>query len=151
MLVHPRYRHDPRFVNCGTEMVRKGNWAFAAYLPRDAAHEALTASAGAIAKKQQRSGLWFRKNGEHLSFAILRALAHGEVLQAFLDSRQLRYDPFQAFTASQDYYGLLIREEILRRPLPGDRELRRRLQEESLKARRAACRLGNGASGRAAA
>ena len=134
MLVHPRYGQDCRFVESGKQIVRMGNWAFAAYLPRDAAHDALMASAEMIAKKQQRCGLWFRKNGECLSFAILRALAHGKVLQPFLAGRQLRFDPFQTFIDSQDYYGLLVREDILQRPLPGDGKLRRHLQDEDFKA-----------------
>jgi hypothetical protein len=93
-------------------------------------------SACAIARKQLRSGLWFRTNGEALSFAILRALAHAEVLGPLRESGPLRYDPCQAFAATQDYFGLAVREGILRQPLPGDGRLRAALQEQGLKDQR---------------
>ena len=133
MLLHPRHGRNRRFVQSGADIVRRGNWAFAAYLPRSAARDALTASAGAICRKQQRSGLWFRRNGERLSFAILRALAHAEVLGPLRASGQLRYDPFPPFATRQDDCGLLVRERILRRPLAGDDRLRAALQGQSLK------------------
>ena len=79
MLVHPRHGNERRFAERGVEMVRRGNWAFAIYLPREAACDAMMAVADAIARTQRRSGLWLGR-GDDESFAILRALAHSEVL-----------------------------------------------------------------------
>jgi hypothetical protein len=116
-------------------MVRQGNWTFAVNLPRDAARAALTDCAGAIAKKQQRSGLWFRgKDG--LSFAILRALAHAELLVPLMESSELRYDPVAPFAARQDFHGLSVRRRILHRPMLGDDRLAASLQAECIKRQR---------------
>jgi hypothetical protein len=136
MLIHPRHGKERHFVHRGAEMVKQGNWAFAVHLPRKAAGDALMESAPAIAAKQQRSGLWSRSNGDHLSFAILRALTHADVLVPLKAGGQLRYDPVGPFARGTDFYGLVVRDEIMRQPLPGDGRLRGALQKQCLSEQR---------------
>jgi hypothetical protein len=133
MLIHPRHGKERRFVGRGVEMVEQGNWAFAVHLPRKAAHDALIGLASAIARKQQRSGLWSRSESDPLSFAILHALAYAKLLAPLRADGRLRYDPVQPFAARQDFYGLMVRSGIMHKPLPNDPLLRKEFQEQCLK------------------
>ena len=133
MLIHPRHGKERRFVGRGVQMVKQGNWAFAVHLPSKAAHDALIGLASAIARRQQRSGLWSRSESNPLSFAILHALAHAKLLAPLRADGQLRYDPVQPFAARQDFYGLMVRDGISHELLPDDHLLRKELQEQCLK------------------
>ena len=130
MLTHPRYRDAGDFARRGVEVVTRGDWSFAFHLPAEEAHDALAPALETIARKQQRSGMWFRKNAEAHSWGILRALKHSGHLDEMIANGRLRHDPFQGFAARNDAWGLLVRRNIMGRPADGDDALQARLVDK---------------------
>jgi len=100
-------------IEMGCEMVRKGNWAFAYYLPEKNARESLEKVLPAIVKKQLPSSLWFKKNAPVYSYFILRALKHAELLKPSWET-VLHTTPFQWFQNDISEYGFLVRPKYHR-------------------------------------
>ena len=93
MLAHPRHGKRPEFLEWGEAMVRAGNWAFARHMPVEIARRAFDAERENIARRQSKSGLWFKKNGNEWSRPIVAALRHAGLLDKWLASGTLRPIP----------------------------------------------------------
>lgn len=117
-------------VEVGVRMVRDGNWAFAQYLSAEDAKWALEPCLPEIARKQQRSGMWFRKNAEAYTYPILKALRKADLLPRMIDEGILRYNPYERFEGALDEWGLLVRLNIMGVALGADKSLQSRLISE---------------------
>ena len=134
-LSHPRYQNREDFIQRGLRFVLEDklssvaaeNWAFARYLPTDWARHALTQCLPDMIRKQQSTGLWKRKFAEKISYGILQALKHAQMLPDLVARGVLRYDPYKPFSESSDLYGLLVRRNIIGTMLPDDPSLQRQL------------------------
>lgn len=78
-----------------------------------------------LIKTQKSSGLWRTKNAHEISFYLLKALAHARLLDGL--TPQLRQDPFRPFRDCEDWYGIAVREQILKSPRPDEGAVKRRL------------------------
>ncbi len=107
MLAHPRHGRRAEFLDWGEAMVRSGNWAFARFLPAANARRALEAEREAIARKQSKSGLWFRKHAEEWSRPIVAALEHAGLLEEWIADGTLRRPPKMD---AQDRASILARQ-----------------------------------------
>jgi len=116
----------PEAIEVGVRMVDRGNWAFAQYLPREATARALGPHLAAIAKAQQKTGLWFKKNAEAYSVDILKGLAKAFLIDDLVERRVLRYDPVQPFAESADEWGFLVRR-VTNRPAKQDAALQKEI------------------------
>lgn len=123
-LSNPLYHGQSRLLDMGFQMVTRGNWTLAYYLPRGVAQDSLAEVLPAIARKQQSTGLWFRSNAPVHTYLILRALKHSGLLD-HPHSEALRYDPFQWFRMDRGEYGFLARRNLLNQPQPNDAQRQR--------------------------
>ena len=105
-LLHSRYGKMPRAHEAGKAMVARGNWGFAQYLPPREARTSLESVLSEITRKQQRTGMWFRKNAEAHTYPILKALKRARLLPGLLEEGGLRYDPYQRFREADDEWGV---------------------------------------------
>jgi hypothetical protein len=126
-LLHSRYGRMPQAHEAGQTMVARGNWGFAQYLPSRVARKALESALPEIVRRQQRNGMWFRKNAEARSYPILKALKRAELLPELLEKGGLRHGPYQRFREADDEWGYLVRRGIMESCLPGDGVLHERL------------------------
>lgn len=139
-LSHPSYQKREDFIKMGfhiafgeethisKKVVKKNqSWAFARYLPKDSAKYGLTQCLPEIVRRQLSTGLWGRKFAEKRSYGILRALKHAQMLPDLVSNGVLRYDPYKCFSKSSDFYGFLIRRNIIGVMLPEDPLLQRQL------------------------
>jgi hypothetical protein len=126
-LLHSKYSKMQEAIETGLHMVQKGDWAFAQYLSPSNAKRALDPCLPEIVRKQQRSGMWFRKNAEVYSYGILKGLKQADLLPELINGKVLRHDPYQCFANAQDEWGFLVRRNIMKEPVDTDRTLQAKL------------------------
>lgn len=131
-LAHPKYCRRKDFIQTGVDSVvdkksyiHFNHWAFANYLPTDAARRALKQCLPDIIRRQLSTGLWGRKLAEKKSYDILKALKHSGMIEDIINKGTLRYDPYKNFYESKDFYGLLVRTNIIGKGTAGDPVLKR--------------------------
>ena len=124
-LSNPAYSLDAALVATGRRMVKSGNWAFARYLPPDAARDSLEGELPLIARKQQTTGLWFRKNAPILSYLILLAIKRAGLLDE-VRAKWFRHDAFAWFEKDDGELGYIGRRNVIGTARPGDDGLQRR-------------------------
>jgi len=123
-LCNPSYHDQTRLTDMGRQMVTRGNWAFAYYLPTSVAKESLEGVLPAIARKQQSTGLWFRNNAPIYSYLILRAFKKSGLLERTY-TELFRNDPFRWFLMDDGEYGFLTRRNIMGEPRSDDAQRQR--------------------------
>ena len=102
LVLHPQYRDKDGIlteaVNIAQNMVRKPfDFSFVRNLPSDSAREIITPEIPRVLKTQRSSGMWKIKDARRISYDVLSALRHSDVLAELLNDSRFRHDPFQSF------------------------------------------------------
>ena len=118
LVLHPQYRNKDGIlteaVNIAENMVRKNfAFSFVRNLPPASAQEIMTPEIPRILKTQRSNGLWKIKNARIISYDVLSALRHSEILAELLNASRFRYDHFQSFREETDYYALVVRRNTI--------------------------------------
>lgn len=101
-LLHSKFGRMPEAIEAGVRMVTAGDWTFAKYLPPADAKRALELCLPEIVRRQQSTGMWFRKNAEIYTYDILKALSRAHLLPELIEKGLLRYDPYRHFARADD-------------------------------------------------
>ena len=129
LAMHPRYRlHDgimDEAMRMAEELFRKKlDCGFITNMPVGNACQFLDPEVGRLLRTQRPTGMWKIKDCRRISHDVLRALKHTGHLATLLLEGRFRRDPFLSFRHENDYYGLVVRRNIMDSLLPGDTELR---------------------------
>jgi hypothetical protein len=76
-----------------------------------------------LLRTQRPTGMWKIKDCRRISYGVLKALKHSRLLRPLLEESRFRHDPFCSFRDEDDYYGFVVRRNIMEISLPSDADL----------------------------
>ena len=132
LAMHPRYRQRDEIMEEAIEMAaahfkKQLDCTFIINMPVENARAILGPEIPRLIKTQRSSGMWKIKDSKRISYGVLKALKHSGHLAFLLSEDRFRYDPFRSFFGENDYYGFLVRQNIIENPLPTDDSLQEQL------------------------
>jgi hypothetical protein len=137
LMLHPNYKQHDWIMKEAIKMAKphfKNQWdvGFLLNLPVKNAYEIIEPEIPRLIKTQKPNGLWKVKDSKRISYGILKALKYSEHLTILIDELCLRCDPFLSFREDNDYYGFVVRKNIMGKLLPDDAKLKEKLVSEVL-------------------
>lgn len=138
LAMHPRYaQHEEIMAEAMalSETLLKGkqlDCTFIMNMPVEKAYSILDPEIPRLIKTQRPSGMWKTKDSQRISYGVLKALKHSGHLASLLREDRFRHDPFREFRDASDYYGLVVRRNIMAELLPTDARLREQLVSDIL-------------------
>ena len=132
LAMHPRYRQRDEIMEEATKMAeahfrKQLDCTFIINMPVENARVILEPEIPRLIKIQRPSGMWKIKDSRRISYGVLKALKHSGHLASLLSGDRFRHDPFRSFCDENDYYGLVVRRNIMEASLPIDDSLREQL------------------------
>ena len=129
LMTHPKYNTEEWIIDDYKEMskraVKSGAFSYLMALPENYAKDMLIPEIPRILKTQRKNGMWKVKDAERISYETLNALKHSEILADLLTD--FKYDPFLSFRDEMDYYGLIVRQNIMEELSQDDPAFREKL------------------------
>lgn len=134
LAMHPQFWQRDEVKKEAMDMAESGfknlNCTFLLNMPAANARSILEPEIPRLIKTQRPSGMWKIKDNRRISYDVLKALKHAGLLASLLNEDRFRHDPFRSFHEENDFYGLVVRRNIMEAPLPGDSELQGKLASE---------------------
>jgi len=132
LAMHPVYRKRDGIMEEAMEMAAalfngERDCTYIINMPVENARAVLEPEIPRIIKTQRPSGMWKIKDNRRISYGILRAMKHSGHLEPIFRENRLKHDPFQSFCDDGDYYGFVVRRNIMESPLPDDASLQEQL------------------------
>jgi hypothetical protein len=135
LMIHPNYKQHDWIMEEAIKIAKshfKNQWdvSFLLNLNVKNAYEIIDPEIPRLIKTQKSNGLWKVKDSKRISYGILKALKYSGHLAILLNENGFRYDPFLSFREDKDYYGFVVRKNIMDTLLPDDTELREQLTSD---------------------
>ncbi|MBC8228042.1 hypothetical protein H8E77_00650 [bacterium] len=132
LAMHPRYAQREEIIEeamAMTEVLFKKqlDCTFIINMLVEKAYTILEPKIPRLIKTQRPSGMWKIKDCRRISYGVLKALKHSGHLTSLLRENRFRRDPFLSFRDDNDYYGFVIRRNIMEEPLSIDARLQEQL------------------------
>ena len=128
LAMHPRYAQQVEIMAESMEMAemlfkKQLDCIFIINMPVEKAHAVLEPEIPRLIRTQRPSGMWKIKDCNRISYGVLKALKHSGHLISLFRENSFRRDPFLSFRDDNDYYGFVVRQNIMETPLPSDANL----------------------------
>jgi hypothetical protein len=132
LMIHPNYKQYDWIMEEAIKMAKlhfKNQWdvSFLLNLTVKKAYEIIDPEIPRLIKTQKSNGLWKTKDSRRISYGILKALKYSGHLTELLEERRFRYDPFLSFQNENDYYGFVVRKNIMGIQISDDMILKEQL------------------------
>ncbi len=135
LVTHPDYRQREGIMEEAMGMAaahfkKQLDCTFIINMPVENARAILGPEIPRLIKTQRQSGMWKIKDNRRISYGVLKALKHSEYLAPLLREERFRHDPFQSFYDDDDYYGFVMRRNVMESPSPDDASLQEQLTSD---------------------
>jgi len=132
LAMHPVYRQRDGIMEEAMDIAeslfkKKLDCSFLVEMPAENVRAILEPEIGRLIKTQRPTGMWKIKDSRRITYWLLKALKHSGYLESLLEEEHFRRDPFLSFRDDHDYYGLVVRRNVMEASLPGDAKLREEL------------------------
>jgi len=132
LAMHPRYAQRDEIMAEAMVMAdvlfeKQLDCTFIINMPVDKAYAILEPKIPRLIKTQRPSGMWKIKDCRRISYGVLKALKHSGHLTSLLRENRFRRDSFLSFRDDNDYYGFVVRRNIMAEPLPTDARIQKQL------------------------
>ena len=106
---------------------KKLDCSFIPIMPVENARAILEPEIDRLLRTQRPTGMWKIKDSRRISYGVLKALKHSGHLMPLLSESRFRRDPFLSFRDEDDYYGFVVRRNIMGAAPATDAELQEQL------------------------
>jgi hypothetical protein len=106
---------------------RKLDCSFIVNMPVENARAIIEPQIDRLLRIQRPTGMWKIKDCRRISYWLLKALNRSGSLMPLLKEDCFRHDPFCSFRDEDDYYGFVVRRNIMEDPLPSDGSLQEQM------------------------
>ncbi|MFC1718386.1 hypothetical protein ACFL6S_32320 [Candidatus Poribacteria bacterium] len=135
LVMHPDYRQREGIMEEAMAMAtahfrKQLDCTFIINMPVENAQAILEPEIPRLIKTQRPSGTWKIKDNRRISYGVLKALKHCGYLASLLEEGNFRRDPFQSFCSDDDYYGFVVRRNIMESPSADDSSLQEQLASD---------------------
>jgi hypothetical protein len=118
LAMHPRYRQRDGIMEEAMEMAegffkKKLDCSFILNMPVESARAILEPEIDRLLRTQRPTGMWKIKDSRRISYGVLKALKYSGHLKSLLSEGRFRRDPFLSFRDEDDYYGFVVRRNIM--------------------------------------
>lgn len=132
LAMHPRYRQRDGIMEEAMGMAesffkKKLDCSFIPIMPVENARAILEPEIDRLLRTQRPTGMWKIKDSRRISYGVLKALKHSGHLMPLLSESRFRRDPFLSFRDEDDYYGFVVRRNIMGAAPATDAELQEQL------------------------
>jgi len=135
LMMHPNYKQYDWIMEEAIKMAKphfKNQWdvSFLVNLTVKNAYEIIDPEIPRLIKTQKSNGLWKVKDSKRISYGLLKALKYSGYLTKLLEEGRFRYDPFLSFQNENDYYGFVVRKNIMEIQISDDMILMEQLTSD---------------------
>jgi hypothetical protein len=109
---------------------KKLDCSFILNMPVENARAILEPEIDRLLRTQRPTGMWKIKDARRISYGVLKGLKYSGHLKFLLSEGRFRRDPFLPFRAEDDYYGFVVRRNIMETESPTDAKLQEKLASD---------------------
>ncbi len=133
--MHAQYRQRDGIMEEAMEMAesffkKNLDCSFIPIMPVENARAILEPEIDRLLRTQRPTGMWKIKDSRRISYCVLKALKYSGHLRSLLSEGRFRRDPFLSFRDEDDYYGFVVRRNIMETEPPTDAELQEQLASD---------------------